>query len=220
MQQLAERLADVLDNRVRLGQPVRGIVQDGAGVRVHADGESYSAQRAIVAAPPALAARLSYAPALPADRDQLVQRMPHGSVIKCHAVYDEPFWRAAGLRGEVASDTGPVKVVFDATPPAAELHAGAGAGSRPTGPGVLLGFAEGREAIELARLDASERQQQVLSSLARFVGPRALEPAAYLELDWSAEEWTRGCYGAHLPRLADRVADREAVSPSHVLSWG
>ena len=21
----------------------------------------------------------------------------------------------------------------------------------------------------------------------------------YVELDWSAEEWTRGCYGAHFP---------------------
>lgn len=197
MQQLAERLADGLGDRVRLGQPVRGVVQDDTGVHVHADGEAYSAERVVVAVPPALAARLSYAPALPADRDQLVQRMPHGSVIKCHAVYEEPFWRTAGLSGEGASDTGPVKVVFDATPPVDAPAAGAA--SQPAGPGVLLGFVEGREAIELGRLGASERQRQVLSSLTRFVGPRALKPTAYLELDWSAEEWTRGCYGAHLP---------------------
>lgn len=199
MQQLAERLAGGLEDRVKLNKPVRGIVQDGTSVRVHTDGESYSAERVVVAVSPALSARLSYAPALPADRDQLVQRMPHGSVIKCHAVYEEPFWRTAGLSGEGASDTGPVKVVFDATPPAEAQPAGAGGGSGRGRPGVLLGFAEGREAIELARLDASERRQQVLSSLARFVGPRALEPRVYLERDWSAEEWTRGCYGAHLP---------------------
>ena len=29
------------------------------------------------------------------------------------------------------------------------------------------------------------------------IGPRASRPEAYHELDWSAEPWTRGCYGAH-----------------------
>ena len=36
-----------------------------------------------------------------------------GSVIKCMAVYDEPFWRDDGLSGMATSDTGPVKVTFD-----------------------------------------------------------------------------------------------------------
>ena len=26
-----------------------------------------------------------------------------------------------------------------------------------------------------------------------------MKPSAFAERDWSAEEWTRGCYGAHLP---------------------
>ena len=35
----------------------------------------------------------------PAPRDQLTQRVPMGSVIKCMAIYDEPFWREDGLSG-------------------------------------------------------------------------------------------------------------------------
>ena len=50
-----------------------------------------------MAIPPPLAARIDYSPQLPALRDQLTQRMPMGTVMKVHAVYPEPFWRAAGL---------------------------------------------------------------------------------------------------------------------------
>ena len=54
----------------------------------------------MIALPPTLAARIAYAPALPALRDQLMQRMPQGAVTKCMAVYDEPFWRGDGLSGQ------------------------------------------------------------------------------------------------------------------------
>ena len=56
-------------------------------------------RRAIVAIAPALAGRIAYDPPLPGHRDQLTQRMPLGTVAKCMAIYDEPFWRADGLSG-------------------------------------------------------------------------------------------------------------------------
>jgi monoamine oxidase len=43
--------------------------------------------------------------------------MAQGSVIKCMAVYRRPFWREQGLSGEATSDRGPVRVVFDNSPP-------------------------------------------------------------------------------------------------------
>ena len=90
----------------------------------------------MIAIPPVLAGRIDYAPALPALRDQLTQRMPMGAVIKCHAVYDEPFWRRDGLTGQAGSDAGPAKVIFDNSPPDGS-------------PGVLLAFLEGAHAREL-----------------------------------------------------------------------
>ena len=57
---------------------------------------------------PTLAARIAYDPPLPGYRDQLTQRMPLGTVAKCMAIYDEPFWRADGLSGQGTSDRGPV----------------------------------------------------------------------------------------------------------------
>jgi monoamine oxidase len=137
-----------------------------------------------VALPPALAGRLEYDPPLPSWRDQLTQRTPAGSVIKAYAIYPEPFWRQDGLNGQAASDTGPVKVTFDNSPPSGT-------------PGVLMGFLEGKEARIWARRSQAERQEAVTGCFVRYFGPQAARPRQYVERDWMAEEFTRGCYGAH-----------------------
>lgn len=182
---VAEELAAGLGDAVRLGQPVAVVAQDDRGVRVTTRaGDSFAAERVIVTLPPTLAGRLVYDPPLPAWRDQLTQRLPAGSVIKAHAVYDEPFWRAEGLTGQAASDEGPVKITFDNSPPSGR-------------PGVLLGFIEGDEARVWGRRPAEERRRAALDCFVRYFGPRAASPLEYLERDWTAEEFTRGCYGAH-----------------------
>ena len=33
--------------------------------------------------------------------------------------------------------------------------------------------------------------------MVRYFGPQAATPISYVEKDWSAEEFSRGCYGAH-----------------------
>lgn len=179
---VAERLAEGLD--VRLGARAHTISQGGDGVTVTTDTDRLAAHRVVVALPPTLAGRLRYDPPLPADRDQLTQRLPAGTVVKTFAAYPTPFWREDGLNGQVASDTGPVKVTFDVSPPGAEV-------------GILLGFVEGGEARRWRRLPGPARRRAVLDCLVGYVGPRAADPIAYVEKDWSAEELTRGCYGAH-----------------------
>ena len=170
-------MADELGERIQLESPVARLRTDGDAVVVG----DLRARRAIVALPPALAGRLDYEPALPAQRDQLTQRVPMGSVIKCMAIYDEPFWRAEGLSGQALSLPGPVQVVFDNTPPNGT-------------PGVLMGFIEGRDARELGPIPGSERRRIVVENFARLFGERAASPAGYVEKDWSAEPYSRGCY--------------------------
>lgn len=186
MQQLAERLAEVLGERVRLDEPVLSISQEADRVHVWTAEGACVAPRVVVAIPPTLAGRIDYDPPLPPARDALTQRMAHGSVIKTHTVYDRPFWREDGLSGEAVGDTFPAKVVFDATPPG-------------NGPGILLAFIEGAEGLELGAATPEQRRRAVEEVLVHHFGARARHPVAYLERDWSAEEWTRGCYGAHLP---------------------
>jgi monoamine oxidase len=179
------RLAERLGDAVRLSAPVRSIEHGDDGVTLHADGVTARGRRAIVALPPTLTSRIAYYPPLPGHRDQLTQRMPQGSVIKCMAIYDEPFWRAEGLSGMATSDTGPAKIVFDNSPPDGS-------------PGVLLGFLEGERARALGRLPAEERRRAVVEGLARVFGPRAARPERFIERSWAEEEWTRGCYGCYM----------------------
>src|SRR5262249_37579912 len=98
-QQLTEKMAKALGDRVVLNAPVHTVTQDEGGVRVAADGAAVSAERAIIALPPTLAGRLRYHPALPGLRDQFTQRVPMGTVIKVQCLYETPFWRAEGLTG-------------------------------------------------------------------------------------------------------------------------
>ncbi len=180
---VAERLAVGLD--VRFSTPVSAIRHGLDGVEVVArDGSTFQGSDVIVAIPPALAGRLDYDPILPSWRDQLTQKTPAGAVCKVFAAYPTPFWRDQGLNGQAASDRGPVKVTFDVSPPGGEV-------------GVLLGFIEGGEARRWVRLSASERRRTYLECLVRYFGPAAAQPSAYIEKDWTAEEFTRGCYGAH-----------------------
>ncbi len=185
-QGVADRVAAALGDAVQLGSPVRRLAQDSSGVTLEGEGGKVRARRAIVAIPPALAARIDYTPPLPGFRDQLTQRMPMGSVLKCMAIYDRPFWRDDGLSGQAVSDRGPVHVTFDNSPPEGK-------------PGVLLGFIEADEARRVGRLPEAERRKEVLDCFARYFGERARTPDAYVDRSWADEPWARGCYVAFMP---------------------
>src|SRR5215204_5183651 len=184
-QEFTLRLAGRLGGAVRLGAPVTAIRQDGGSVEVTHDRGVVEAGRAIVALPPTLAGRIRYSPVLPPLRDQLTQQVPMGYVIKVQIAYPEPFWRAERLSGSVFSLDDEVSVIFDNSPP--DLRCG-----------VLLGFLEGRHARSAGKLPPEERRTLVLSVFTKFFGPRAADPDEYVERDWAAEEWSRGCYGGRL----------------------
>ncbi|MCK7626082.1 FAD-dependent oxidoreductase [Streptomyces sp. RS10V-4] len=208
-QRIALQLAQQLADRVVLEAPVTDIDWQPtatSGVRVTTRrGPTVRARRAVIAVPPPLAARIRFAPGLPGDRDQLVQRMPMGRVIKVNVAYDEPFWRHAGLSGQANSTRRPFGTVFDNTP-----HDGSC--------GVLVGFLEGRHADTGSRMDPAERRALVIDDLVGYFGPKARTPLAYLERDWAEEEFSRGCYGAFaVPGTLTRFgpALRRPVGPLH-----
>jgi monoamine oxidase len=208
-QLIAEKLAQSLGAAVRLSAPVRRLRQTsrGSGVVVETDrGETVSAKRVIVAIPPTLAGHLEYEPQLPAMRDQLTQRMPMGSVIKCMAVYEEPFWREEGLTGQMTDVVGPAQLTFDNSPPSGR-------------PGVLLAFVEGEHARALSRSSPEDRRRQVVACLIRCFGPKAKDPKEFLELDWSAERWSGGCYGAHLPPGVLTAYGPALKEPCGLIHW-
>ena len=194
-QQMALRMAEDLGDRVVLDSPVVAVDHhaDGAVVtalRAGPGGERLpwrvEARRVIVAMPPAVIARVAFDPPLPGARDQLAQHAPMGSVTKVHAVYERPFWRQAGLSGQVVADAGALRATFDDSPEEA-TH------------GVIVGFISGHADRVLESAGPDGRRQVALAELTRALGPEASRPVEFHEQRWSAEPFTRGgpvaCFG-------------------------
>jgi monoamine oxidase len=179
-QKLALEMAEQLGPFVVLGSPVSRIVQGRRSVTVHGDRSTFHAKRAIVAIPPTLAGRIDYDPILPFERDQLTQRYGQGTLTKVAAVYDRPFWRAAGLNASVLDLSGPMNFTYDDSPP----------GGRP---GIVFGFIGGDRARSYNRMPAARRRAAVLAQLESYFGRQARNPRSFHETSWAAEQWTRGC---------------------------
>ncbi len=125
--------------------------------------------------------------------------------MKIEATYAEPFWHAEGLSGVSVITSGPIRNTFDNTPPS-------------SAPAIFFGFVGGDAAHECARRSPAERRKQVLRNFASVVGDRALDPLDYFEVNWPAEEWSRGGPVAYMPpgvMLAYGSTVREPVGPLH-----
>src|SRR3954447_3867436 len=186
-QLISIKMAQQLGKRVLLKAPVRRIDQIHGGVRVWTDKFWVQGKRVIVAMPPALAGRIVYHGGMTDLRDQLMQRIPQGTLRKFEAIYDKPFWRDKGLSGQCISNNGPVKVTFDASP-------------KDGSPGVVLGFIGGSEARKWTPRSPEERKKAVLDQFQVFFDDTAAQnPTAVYEKDWVADRWAIGCPVGVLP---------------------
>jgi monoamine oxidase len=181
-QRLSLLMAAALGDRVVLSAPVKAIDQsgDGAVVVTIADGRAWRGTRAVVAIPPPLAVEIEWTPLLPAEHDALRRRMVLGTLAKCEAIYNEPFWRKDGLNGQALKlGDAAVPAMFDNTPP-------------DGAPGVLMGFMGGRSWRKWQTASPADRRAAVLEDFAQAFGPKARSPIDYFEQDWVRERWTRG----------------------------
>jgi monoamine oxidase len=112
--------------------------------------------------------------------------MPMGCVTKCLVAYPRAFWREAGLSGEAISDGAPIRATFDACSPDGELSA-------------LLCFVIADQSRHFGGLPEDERRAAVVDHLVRLFGPEAAEPLDYLDMDWSRERFSGGCYVGWMP---------------------
>lgn len=205
MHALAVHLASQLTaDRLRLSTPVRALEQQADQVLLRLDhGETLRARRVIVAMAPLLAGGIAMHPGS-AAREQLAQRMPMGSVIKCLVAYRTPFWRESGLNGEFVGDTALLSPVFDASP---------ADGSQ----GVLVGFIDGPNAVRWSDADPAARRAAVIASLVGAFGPAAQEAIDYVDHDWIRDPWSRGCYvGLPTPGTLSQLGAALAAPVGHV----
>jgi monoamine oxidase len=206
LETFAEKLAEPLAENILLNQAVRAVHQHTEGVIVETIDNAFDAKYVVVAIPPALASRINYYPPLPGHKDQLMQKMPMGSVIKCVFTFKTPFWREDSHSAEFISDSGPMSLGFDDSPHDAAY-------------GAIIGFISGDKAREWSQNLKSERKEACIDQLVGYFGSRANEVIEYHEKDWMADEWTRGCYVGYMPPNVLSVYGNNLKEPSGRIHW-
>ncbi|KAE8355621.1 flavin-containing amine oxidoreductase-domain containing protein [Aspergillus coremiiformis] len=186
-QLLAIKLAENIGiNNILFEAPVQSIELKGETYLVSSNNQSVLAKHVVVAMSPPLASRISYYPLLSAARDHLTQRMPMGSIGKAFAIYATPFWREAGLNGQVASDTGAVRITFDSSPDDGSF-------------GAMMGFIEADEMRRLDQLSEPQITKEITEDLVRYFGPKAANVLTWVIQRWDLEQFSRGGPVAYAP---------------------
>lgn len=142
-------------------------------------GQVILCQRVIFAMAPSLLGNIQFEPPLLSNKRQLIEQWDtsEGS-IKAHLLYTRPFWRAQGLSGISFIPNEVLTSTFDCS-------------RNSNGPGLLTVFVNSSDAMRALSLD--ERKEQVLAVLSQFFGNEAFEAVDYVETDWQAVPYQRGC---------------------------
>ncbi|XP_076353929.1 amine oxidase [flavin-containing] B-like [Tachypleus tridentatus] len=190
-QQFSENIAKRLGDRVLLNKPAVSISYQEDTVKVKTlDGDEYQGKYIILAISPILQMKIHFNPPLPLLRNQLIQRTPMGSVMKCILYYKTPFWREKGYCGSmIVNDTDeyPVSFSLDDTKPDGSVPA-------------IIGFVVGDKLRRLASLSSEERKQLIARSYSKILkSPEALQPIHYEEFNWMGEQYSGGCYTGTCP---------------------
>ena len=181
-QALSLAMAESLGDRVVLEAPISAIDRSSDGVTVHAGGTAYEADHVIVAISPAACRRIEFRPELPQHRARLQDAWQPVHGLKINVVYDQPFWRSAGLSGSALTDSDAAPGVLDASPPDAST-------------GVLACYTtDDPHDCDTAR-DCALRKVAVLETYADLFGAKALSPQHYSEKRWKDEPFQFGCEG-------------------------
>lgn len=205
-QPVAIGMAEMLGaENIRLKNPVRRVRWNETEATVSTDAIEVKARHVIFAGPPSLMGAIEFAPSLPTARAQITQHWPQGLVIKVGMVYNSPFWREQGLSGGSLDYSAMVSETADSSAP--EGHGTAG---------ILTGFIYTDQARAASMMPAQERRQKILAEMAVRFGDKALTPDKVIEMNWSQQVWTRGCYGGYLAPGATALfksAVRDPVGP-------
>ncbi|XP_045732518.2 amine oxidase [flavin-containing] A [Mirounga angustirostris] len=188
--QVSERIMDHLGDRVKLRCPVTYVDQSGDNIIIETlNHELYECGYVISAIPPTLTAKIHFRPELPSERNQLIQRLPMGAIIKCMMYYKEAFWKKKDYCGcmIIEDEEAPISITLDDTKPDGSLPA-------------IMGFILARKADRLAKLHKEIRKKKICELYAKVLGSQeALQPVHYEEKNWCEEQYSGGCYTAYFP---------------------
>ena len=180
---LVEGLAQRIPaGKVHSAEKVTRLSLSGVSIRAtiqHDDSEAEIESSIVaLALPPRLAAQsITFQPALETGATNAMRSIPTwmAAQAKIIAVYDNPFWREAGLSGDGISHRGPLVEIHDASP---------ASGTK----GALFGFVGIPAPVRRSGND--DIAQLAVEQLVAMFGPNAAQPVDVLARDWAREEFT------------------------------
>jgi monoamine oxidase len=227
IQSLTDRLAEKIQSagvKVVLNSEVLSVVQqndrdtssssDFTNVTIRTSLGEYMAKHVIYAASPMTTSMIEFLPSLPPIREQLPQKLHINRTIKAFAVYDMPFWRESGYSGQVfvyssLYEKEPISFVYEAT-----TMSGASSGTY-----VLCASIVGERATYWGGKTPNERRIAVLTKLASFFGPKALEAKYFVDQDWGKDRYARGGAFAVFPPGAMSACFGGVKQPHYRIHW-
>lgn len=102
---LAKALAKALKT-VHTATRVSAITQSAQGVRIEADGRTYTADYAVLAVPLAALAKIKLTPELPVLQKEALSQLRYGWHDQIRLNFKQPFWGTAPLQGSFISNQG------------------------------------------------------------------------------------------------------------------
>lgn len=194
MQSLAEDLAAELGDRLRLNEAVTRVERAPQGVRVSTGASTIEAREVLIALPPATAAKLNFAPALPAELASALGVWESGAVIKILVRYATPFWRERGLSGMVMWRDQAGLFACDA--------------SKGIDHAALVVFVGGPLALRWHPLGEAALQAEITARLVQALGPQAADIVDFSARDWTHDRWSGGAYSDLITDVTARDAER------------
>jgi monoamine oxidase len=176
-------LADALGGSLILNAPVSRVAQEAGAVTVTAATGTYRADRAIVAVPPQFYGTVGVLQELPPSWQAALGGWRLGSVVKTILVFQDPWWRRAGLSGMIVNPGGMFGAALDASP--------------EDSLGILIVFSTAQGAQALSRLpDEKARVAAAMRWLRHAHGTGIPEPIETRSIDWSADPFSLGGYAS------------------------
>jgi monoamine oxidase len=205
-QSIANKIAHELTECIQLNTEAKYINQLADSVEISGEDFIFSAKKLILAVPPAVANKITFAQPLPDKKRQFLQDNFMGTVFKCYAIYKEPFWRKENRNGLCAAPGQPVSVTFDNSP---------ADGNK----GILMGFSLAGKAKELLLLTEEQRKKVVLDCFSKYFGKAAGVPEFYMDKSFTEEAFSLGCYAGMMPLNAWTTIEDGARMVTGNIHW-
>lgn len=203
---VSQFLSKELEGSVRLKTPVSFVNYTPSEVEVGNEHYVVKATKLIIAAPLAVLKAVAFTPELPVEKRMLINNMVMGSVVKCHAVYDSPFWRMDGLNGSSTSLDEIVELSVDNSVPGSAT-------------GILTTLIHADRAKHLLNLSDEARRQVVIEGFVRLFGEKARQPLRYHDYSFSNNPWIGGAYSGYFKPGIFSAYGSHLKTPCGPLHW-